>query len=353
MSAESAPVADAIHTQRFDVRTLRVLRYAVGSSIAMAVALGFDWQLSFLTPVLALSFLASPAPRPSLQQGGVFVLTIAVACLVGLWLSRFLLPYPLVYLPLTFLLLFRLFLAKAGGKAPMLITWLLIALLVIPMLAMQSPDLADLVAAGIVVGACVTIALVWIVDLVLPLPIENPAAASAPSAAPSAPAPGRGELYATAMMTTLVVFPVLTLFYTLQWSGAMLVLVFVALLSSQPGFAKSYKAGAGLVLGNSIGGAAAILFYELLVLVPEFVFLVLLTLLTGMLFGARLFSGKPTAPLYGMAYSTVLLVIGSTTSSSGDAGAKVYTRILQILCAVVYVVTAFGTIERFRREREA
>jgi hypothetical protein len=264
-----------------------------------------------------------------------------------------LLPYPLVYLPLTFLLLFRLFLAKASGKVPMLITWLLIALLVIPMLAMQSPELADLVAAGIVLGACVTIALVWIVALIIPIPVETPATSVAPAAAPTAPAPPRNELYQTAMITTLVVFPVLSLFYTLQWSGALLVLVFIALLSSQPGFAKSYKAGAALILGNTIGGATAILFYELLVLVPEFVYLVLLTLLTGLLFGSRLFSGKPAAPLYGMAYSTVLLVIGSTTSSSGDAGAKVYTRIFQILCAVVYVVTAFGTIDRFRRNREA
>ena len=65
-----------------------------------------------------------------------------------------------------------------------------------------------------------------------------------------------------------------------------------------------------------------------------------------------MFSGKKSAPLYGMAFSTVLLVIGSVTSSSGDAGAKVYTRIVQIMLAVAYVVAAFGVIERISKRRE-
>ena len=57
-----------------------------------------------------------------------------------------------------------------------------------------------------------------------------------------------------------------------------------------------------------------------------------------------------TAPLFGMAFSTLLLVIGSTTTStSGDATGKVYERIVQMMVAVVYVVTAFGLVERYRR----
>ena len=50
--------------------------------------------------------------------------------------------------------------------------------------------------------------------------------------------------------------------------------------------------------------------------------------------------------------STVLLVIGSVTSGEGDAGSKVYTRVIQMMVAVIYVVSSFGLIERFRRARE-
>ena len=67
-----------------------------------------------------------------------------------------------------------------------------------------------------------------------------------------------------------------------------------------------------------------------------------------------MFSDKPTAKLYGMAFSTLLLVIGSTTASySGEAGAEVFSRVLNIMIAVVYVVMAFGVADRFVRRKEA
>ena len=53
-----------------------------------------------------------------------------------------------------------LFYAKAGNTAPFLVLLLLIALLVIPMLAMQSPALARIIATGIILGAAVTLLVV-------------------------------------------------------------------------------------------------------------------------------------------------------------------------------------------------
>jgi len=154
-------------------------------------------------------------------------------------------------------------------------------------------------------------------------------------------------------VTDAVVFPLMVAFYVLQWTGSLLVLIFVAILSMQPAFAKSFKAGGALVLGNVIGGAASIVVYNLLVMVPLFEYLVLLTLLAGLVFGVRVFSGKKTAPLWGMAFSTLVLVIGSVTSSSGDAGSKVYTRVVQIMVAVSWVVVAFGVLDRLFPRRSA
>ena len=123
------------------------------------------------------------------------------------------------------------------------------------------------------------------------------------------------------------------------------------MLSQQPAFASNFKGGLALIIGNTVGGIVAILYYELLVMVPEFGFFLLLVLLAGIAFGARVFSGKKTAPLYGMAYSTLLLVICSSTSSSSEAEAKVYTRVIQVTIAVIYVVVAFGIVNRlFKRE---
>ncbi len=342
----------AVFSDRLGIVEIRILRYAVGSTLAMAVAMGFDWPLSFLTPVLTLSFLASPAPRPGLKMGINFVLAIAIASYVGLLVGRMFLPYPFVYIPFVGLLLFRLYYAKGGSLHPLLILWLLIALLLIPLMMMQSHALANMVAYNLVISGGATLLVVWISYALLPDKVD---VESITTSTVKPPAPTKEERFRSAIETTVVVFPALIFFYIFQLSSALLILIMIALLSMQPGFAKDFKGGKALIIGNAIGGFAAIIFYELLVIMPEYIFLVVLTLLAGLFFGSRLFSGKPKAALYGMAFSTLLLVIGSTTSSSGEADAKVYTRIIQLMAAVIYVVVSFGLLEHFkklRRERK-
>jgi len=61
---------------------LGVFRYALSATLAMAIAMGFGWFLSFLVPVLALGFFAPGATRPNLKDGLNFILVIALACLL-------------------------------------------------------------------------------------------------------------------------------------------------------------------------------------------------------------------------------------------------------------------------------
>ncbi len=155
------------------------------------------------------------------------------------------------------------------------------------------------------------------------------------------------------LLSLTVVFPAVAVFYTMQWTGGMLILIFIGILSMQPGVAGNIKVGMALIIGNVIGGIASVIFYEILVMVPSFPFMVLLTLLCGLVFGRQVFSGKKMAPLYGMAYSTVLLIIGSTTSSTSEADNAVIVRVLQMMIAVTYVVLAFDLLERLSRRRKA
>ena len=216
---------------------------------------------------------------------------------------------------------------------------------------MQAVGLANFVAQGIVAGAIVTILLVWTVYFFLPEPSdlgESPA-----PAAVEKPIPPPMDRFKSALLSTVVVWPVMALFYMFERLESLLILIFIAILAQQPGFAKDFKVGKALIVGNAIGGAAALVMYEVLVIVPEYGFMLLLTLLAGLIFGARVFSGKPTGALYGMAFSTLLLVIGSVTSGDDDAGSKVYARVFQIIVAVSYVVLAFGYIDRLLEDRRA
>jgi hypothetical protein len=349
MSAKAATITT--ETSGLAPTELRILRYAVGATLAMLIALGVGWPLSFLTPVLSLGFLAAPK-RLELKAGISFVLVVALACLAGLFLSEFVLPFPFVFLPFIGLCLFRLFYAKANGVSPLVVLWMLIALLVLPLVGMQVKAVAFLVAGGLMTGATVTVLLVWLTWAMFP-ESEAPTVAAESPAKPATPAPSDSKKLRDALLSVAVVFPAVTIFYTLQWTGGILVLVFIAILSMQPGVAGNIQAGKGLIMGNILGGVASILFYETLVMVPFFPFMILLTLFCGLVFGRQLFSGKKTGPLFGMAFSTILLIVASTTTSTDEAGSEVIARVVQMTVAVVYVVVAFGVLERLTQRKKA
>jgi Protein of unknown function (DUF2955) len=315
----------------------------------MTIAMGFDWPLAFLTPVLTLSFLGTKAPRPAFKSLVGFVLVVAVASAVGL-LVGLLVAFPVVYLLVLALLLFHLFYAKAGGANALLITWMLIAVLLFPILGSLSGALASTVATYMVLGVAVAVATAWIAHVVFPDPYLEPVAAAA---APNPDLLSQKRRLLLGAMSTVVVFPVAGLFLATQNTDAILILIFIAILTLQPSLAAGYKAGAALILGNLVGGVASMIFYDLLVAIPQFGFMVLLTLLSALLFGSGLFSNSKWAPLFGMAFSTLLLIIGSTTSSFGDADAKASIRVIQITIAVVYAVVAFNALVSLLPRRES
>lgn len=336
-------------------RTREILRYAFGSAVTMGVAMGMGWPVSFLAPVLALMFLGSPAPSPTLKQGLGFVFAIAIACGAGLLLTRTLLPYPLVFVPLIGLILLHVFYATAKQIPPFLKLFLLLTLSAIPFLGLQSMALASGFAMSLILNGAATVVMVWFVygifpDRNIPQPVVR--------AKKTAPPISDAQRFQNALISTVVVFPMLLLFFFFEWVSGLTTLIFIMILAMQPGFAKNFKAGGLLILANLAGGIGAIVAYELLVITPVFVFMLLLVVLFGLIYGAGVFSNKPTAQLYGTAFSTFLVILGMTTSGESEAGAKVYTRIVLIMIAVIYVVVASGVVAALfksfsRRSNEA
>ena len=331
-----------------------IVRYAIGASLLVAVAMGFDWSLAFLLPVLSLSFLAPGGKPPSVQAGLLFIAPVAVACMLGLVLADVFLPMPPIHIMITFLLLFHIFYTRHPVFNPMTRVWLIIAILLIPNIALQSMVLAKIIAVNLVWNAVCVVLMVWFIYFLFPLPtpVEKLKAIETKSSAVSETSLTVHKRFFIAITSTLVIMPVYLIFYYFEISSAILILIFIAIMSMQPGFAKDWNKGKALIVGNTIGGLAAILGFEILTVVPEFTFLILLVLLGGLIFGQAVFSGKPLAPVYGMAFSTFLLIIGSATGSGSEgAGDKVWSRVIQIMIAVVYTVSAFGLIAKFKSGR--
>lgn len=101
-----------------------------------------------------------------------------------------------------------------------------------------------------------------------------------------------------------------------------------------------------MIIANILGGIFGILAYKLLIMVPDFTFMILITLSIGLFFGSRLFSDSKYASIYGSGFSTFLLILGSVTSSDAEAGSKVWSRVIQISIAVSYVVLAVSILNR-------
>jgi hypothetical protein len=316
-----------------------VLRYVVGSSMIMMVAMGMDYTLAYLTPVLALGFLAPAAKAPTLRSSAAFLLILALASLGGVMFSSFFLAYPLVFLPLLTLLLFHTYYTTSLQSMKL---WLIISMLAIPMMSLQGSRLGGIIATNLFVNALLAMMMVWVVFLVFPKHDSI-----APTHQTQAlPQQDNRQRFLSALHKTLVVIPVLFLFFVFNLSDALLVLIFIAVLSMNPATSNK-KAGIGIILANLGGGIAAILVYNVLTIAPSYFYSGLLTLLVGMFFANGLFSTKPVAPLYGMAFSTFLLILGNVINLAGEAGEMVWIRIFQIGLAVVYVVMAFGLLNRF------
>ncbi len=350
MSTDAA-VGLVAHAGFRDARSIRILRLVVGITLASAVALGIGWPLSFLTAVLATSLLASGAPCPSLRTGAVLVVVIAAAALFGLAVvAPLAIHYPLVCAVAIGLFLFLIFRASYGGTSPFLILWLLIAVLLLPMIAQESLEMAQTVAEGMLMGGAAAVGFTWIAHALVPDPEAPGTETAAEAQKPSAPNAAQRDARAT--VTTCVVYPAALAFYSFGLMSELLILIFIAILAQQPSLTAGRKAGGALILGNLAGGLAAMLFYQLLVAAPTLGFFVALTALTTLVIGTRIFSERPEAPVYATVLSTVLLLVGGSIAPFGDdVSGSFMLRIGQILVAVLYVVGALALIDRIRTER--
>jgi len=332
-------------TDSADISARPLLRYALGSTLLMALAMGIGWDLAFLTPVLALGFFAPGSTMPSFKEGIGFVATIALTTLTGFIFTKLFLDYILLFILLLGLALLTIFYTNKLGPKPKV--FMLISLLLIPMLGLQNLAISLVFTKMFIGGAAITMVLVWVIYSLFP-DKNAPAVDSAGKAA--AEGPTAQARFSYALDTLMIVFPVVLVFFFFQWTGGLIILIFITILSMQPSF--NYKAGMAMIIGNLLGGIFAIVAYELVVMVPFYPYFVLMVLAVSLFFASKLFSKSPKAPLFGMGFSTFLLITGQSITSTDDAGGKVWMRVLMIMIAVIYVVTAFRILEAYKEKKK-
>jgi len=325
----------------------RTLRYAVGVTIAAALAFAIEWPLSFLFPVLSAVFLALPMPKPSLQQGLRNARDTLFAFGVGFIFSQFILPFPVIYVPMLALALFHTYYHLNRGGSFWLVLMLLLCLLLMPVLAGVHEMLAIGVVQGLVGSSWLTIGLLWLAHYLVPdAPVS--AAASQNAKKPAGYQPGFSAPAAeTALKSTIVVLPLAVMFIANNWSGQILVLVFAAVFTLSPDLDKGRTAGLNSIKSTLIGGGAACVVYWALVAVPEYHFLILLMFFASLCFGAAINSGSAIARYLPSAMVAMIILVNSSLEEGASFSEALFLRILFISMAAIYVVTALKVLAVF------
>ena len=335
------------HNLLTNPQQVRALRYAVGVTIAAALAFGIAWPLSFLFPVLSAVFLALPLPKLTLSQGLRNMRDTLFAFGVGYIFTMFILPHTVIYIPLLALALFHTYYHLNRGGSFWLVLMLLINLLLMPMLAGLSEGLAIGVVSGLVGSSWLTICLLWLAHYIVP---DAPVSSAMSQEVKKAPGyqPGYSAPAAEfALKSTIVALPIAILFIANNWTSQILVMVFAAIFTLSPNLDKGKEAGMNSIKSTLIGGGVAFFIYWALVAVPEYHFLILLMFLTSFVFGTAINSGQPLSKYLPSAMVAMIILVNSSLAEGADFSENFVLRILFISMAAIYVVTALKVLDVF------
>jgi hypothetical protein len=245
------------------------------------------------------------------------------------------------------LIIYLSFYAHRRG-APELATLLLqISAVSLPVVAVLSPDGAGAFATTLLSAGGVALVTVWVAHAAFPAP---PVAVA--NAAPAAGAPGPAELPTAArhaLLDTLVLLPILTWYILDATQVAVVVLIVIVTLLRQHDPERGQRAALGLILGNLIGGIAAVFVYNLVLLSNTLAFFVAACLAASLIFSGRVVTAGSRASIYAIAFTTFILLLGlGMTPLPGGSGEAFVSRLVYVLLASAYAIGALSLVERWR-----
>lgn len=329
-----AHVRGILHQQSDD--TIRSIRFMLGVTIAIAFAFGFNWPLSFITPLFVTKFLGSRSAKLPFKALIGILLVSAAAFVAGIIVTRFLLPFPIVFILMMTLILFAVSYWGYSGANDFVITMLLVGFTLIPLLALIHQEVATIVTVSFLFSCMMSLVITMVMHELVP---DKPDV-TIDKKKEKFQITNTITRFQLAALSTIIIMPVVLFFFYFSLSNLILILVFVAILAQKPDLLIGLQGTKALLVGNSLGGICAIVMYNVLTIAPTFAFLVLIFALTSAYFGRLIFSPSPLSPLFAMAFTTVIVLIANASSSEGGAGQEFYIRILQIGGACGYVVFA-------------
>ena len=228
------------------------------------------------------------------------------------------------------LLIFVEFLLLARGQAVGVAAIFLITTAVVPLLAMESTSVAYGFLYSLIAGSALSVILTFAAHAFFPIRVQ---AEPVSTLAREERAPVPLALANTAVLMSVVIYFMLT-----PASVSIVMVLTVISIVRQPA-SLGGGTGAALIMGNLAGGLAATAAYLLVTLLPSPVFLLLVVLLFGLIFGDRIARGGEWASIYTVALMTFLIVLGLGLSPlPQDSGTLFIARVFDVMVGAVYAI---------------
>lgn len=328
------------------LRRVRVMRFAVGATLAAAIAYAYEWPLFYLTPVLTISILSHPLPalgKKVVPMIGAVLMSVAL----GMLFSLFLQPFPLVYIALLGLVIFHIYYFLNRRGPFFLCLMALLSVLILPMVGVLDEQLILWGGSYFAFSVSVALFICMLMGEIFPDPPGTPR--RAPPAFQSGYVAPAAE---AALRSTLAVLPIAVLFMAMQLYSQILVLVFAAALSFVPQASSGWAGGIKLLISTLIGCAAAIVVYWLLVAVPEYDFFLVLWFLMMTVFAGFIYSEHSLARYMGSAATAMTVLVSGSLGANASFFDNLVVRLLLIAAATLYVAVALTVMDHYFFKRK-
>jgi len=341
-----------------DLANVRILRLAFGTAVSLWFSQAVDWPLSFISPVITMFMLALPTPVPKLKGGVAFLLVLTGSLFASLLLLPPLQNQPMVGVILLVLALYWSFYFTAKGGSAVIGTFATVGIAVSTAVGTVNLDAVLFVVSGVSFGALVGVLFVWIAHALLPDSMAETPELPAATKPPAPPAPDLSGARWSAFRSLMIVLPVALLFLFSSASTAYVpVMIKVASMGQQATNGDTRLAGRSLLMSTIIGGAGAIIGWQILSITPSLTIYTLLIGLAGLLMGPRIFQGRgmhPQGATWSYGFLTMIVILAPAVMDSaggGAAGMKFWERLVMFGATTLYAVSTVYIFDAFTSGR--
>lgn len=322
-----------------------VLRGVFGVSFALIFATTLAYPAPHLTAILTVMFLGPGKKALGLKKELLIPFGIYILGSIGVFLGSQFIDYPLVILPLLALAIFWSFKLTHIPSAVRLLFLILVVL--IPFNSITANILGGIVLQVLLLNLTIALLIAKLAFVIFPTQEAEEIKAKKPEANSF----DNLNIDKVALNGVLVIFPIVCFFYTFNATVGLLTLVFTVILGFDP-FIYQSKKGLIIIIANILGGLFGIVAYQLLVIAPNYLLYIFLTLSVAFFFMLNLFSGKKIAPVFATSFNTFLVIMGIISTSTSNAGGELWSRLLQIGAAVIYTVIAYKIVTTFNNPKK-